>query len=101
MPERKKLTVYWTSETLKNASSIKNYLKENFSEKEVERFYSLLSSFEEAISIFPKLYPQTKKKDKIRRAVLSREFSVFYRISGNQIQVLAILDNRQDLSKWI
>jgi len=77
MPERKKLTVYWTSETLKNASSIKNYLKENFSEKEVERFYSLLSSFEEAISIFPKLYPQTKKKDKIRRGCFKQRIFCF------------------------
>lgn len=101
MPERKKLTVFWTNETFRNASSIKTYLEENFSEKEVERFYSVLSSFEEVISIFPKLYPQTNKKNKIRRAVLSKELSAFYRISKDQIEVLAILDNRQDLSKWI
>jgi plasmid stabilization system protein ParE len=101
MPEKKHLNVLWTNEALRNASSIKEYLKVNFSEKEIQVFYSLLSSFEKAVSFFPQLYPQTNKKGKIRRAVLSREISAFYRISNDQIEVLAILDNRCDLSEWL
>jgi len=101
MPEKKWLTVLWTNKAFNNASSIKSYLEEKFSGKEVQKFYSLLSAFENAVKIFPKLYPQTNKKAKIRRAVLSREVSVFYRIIAESIEVLAILDNRCDLSKWI
>jgi hypothetical protein len=101
MPDKKKLIVLWTYQALKNAASIKIYLKENFSRKEIQKFYSLLSAFESAITIFPKLYPQTNKKAEIRRAVLSKEVSAFYRIIDNQIEVIAILDNRCDLSKWI
>ena len=101
MPEKKFLTVLWTNNALKNASSIRAYIEENFSEKEIERFFSLLSTFEEAVSIFPKLYPQTNKKAKIRRAVLSKVLSAFYRISGSKIEILAILDNRCDISKWL
>jgi len=101
MPKKKKLTVLWTYEALKNASSVKAYLSENFSSKEIQNFYSLLSAFENAVLLFPKLYPQTNKKAKIRRAVLSKEISVFYRIISNQIEVLAVLDNRCDLSKWL
>jgi len=101
MSEKKKLTVLWTFQALKNASSIKVYLEENFSGKEIQKFFSILSAFESAITTFPKLYPQTNKKAKIRRAVLSREFSAFYRIIHNRIEVLAILDNRCDLSKWL
>ena len=97
MPEKKALTILWTDEALKNASSIKAYLEESFSEKEIGRFYSLLSAFEEA----PKLYPQTNRKTKIRRAVLSKVLSAFYRISSNKIEILAILDNRCDISKWL
>jgi len=101
MPEKKKLTVLWTDQALKNASSIKVYLEENFSGKEIEKFYSLLSAFESAVTTFPKLYPRTNRKAKIRRAVLSREVSAFYRIIAERIEVLAILDNRCDLSKWL
>ena len=101
MPEKKKLKVLWTLQSLNNASSIKTYLGANFSNKEIQRFYSLLSAFESSVSIFPKLYPHTNKKAKIRRAVLSREISVFYRAADAEIEVLAILDNRCDLSKWL
>ena len=101
MPEKKALTILWTDEALKNASSIKAYLEESFSEKEIGRFYSLLSAFEDAVSIFPKLYPQTNRKTKIRRAVLSKMLSAFYRISSNKIEIIAILDNRCDISRWL
>jgi plasmid stabilization system protein ParE len=101
MPEKKKLTVLWTNQALRNASNIKAYLEENFSVKETNYFFSLLSAFESAVTAFPKLYPQTNKKAKLRRAVLSREVSAFYRIIGSRIEVLAILDNRCDLTKWL
>jgi plasmid stabilization system protein ParE len=101
MPEKKKLTVRWTYQALQNASSIKVYLEENFSVKEIEKFYSLLSAFESGVTTFPKLYPRTNRKARIRRAVLSREVSAFYRIIIERIEVLAILDNRCDLSKWL
>ena len=101
MPKKKNLTVLWTLQSLKNASSIKIFLEKYFTEKEIQRFYSLLIAFETAVKTFPKLYPHTNKKAKIRRAVLSREVSAFYRIIDNRIEVLAILDNRCDLSKWL
>jgi len=80
MPEKKVSIVKWTENSLKNAVAIKNYLKENFSTKEIDRFYSLLFNFEEVISFFPELYPQIIKEHKIRRAVLSKEVSVFYKV---------------------
>ncbi|MDP2363876.1 MAG: type II toxin-antitoxin system RelE/ParE family toxin [Ignavibacteria bacterium] len=101
MPEHKQLTVLWTYQALKNALSIKAYLEENFSVKEINKFFSLLSTFESTVTTFPKLYPQTNKKAKIRKAVLSREVSAFYRIIDDCVEVLAILDNRCDISKWL
>ncbi len=100
MPKPIKLEVFWTSKSLYQASLIKNYLKENFSQKEIDQFYLLLSSFAEAVSLFPKLYPETKKL-KIRRAVLSKELFVFYRISKVNIEVIAVLDNRCNLFKFL
>ena len=64
------LEVFWTANALENTRSIKEYLKEIFSTKEIEAFFILLQSFEEAISVFPELYPLSKKKS--RRAVLSK-----------------------------
>lgn len=62
MPDKKVSIVKWTENSLKNAIAIKNYLKENFSTKEIDYFYFLLFNFEEVISYFPELYPQINKK---------------------------------------
>lgn len=94
-------SVVYTNSALANASSIKKYLFRKFSEKEVAIFFALLQSFEIATISFPKLYPKTNKKKNIRRAVLSKVLSVFYRIKNSNIEVLAILDNRCDLQEWI
>ena len=100
MPKSIVVSVLWTDRALQNAISIKDYLLLKFSEKEVENFFSLLTAFEIAVSAFPELYPVSSVKRKVRRAVLSRVLSTFYRINKNNIEVLAILDNRCDLSEW-
>ena len=101
MPEREPLTVVWTENSLANAVTIKEYLDQHYTKREIETFYSLLKALENTLSVFPQLYPPSGKKKKIHRAVLSKELSAFYRIKAANIEVLAILDNRCDLSGWL
>ena len=100
MSEQKELPVLWSNRSLQNSLSIKKYIAHNFSQKEVDNFFALLFAFEKAVSFFPKLYPFSNQQREIRRAVLSKELSAFYRIADSKIQVLAVLDNRCDLSDW-
>ena len=99
MPDKIPLEIVWTSNSILTARAIKKYLEIKFSDREVEGFYSLLKTFEQAVSLFPGLYPLSKNK--IRRAVLNKNLSVFYRKNKSRIEVLAVLDNRMDLSDWI
>jgi plasmid stabilization system protein ParE len=92
--------VLYSERALQNALSIKHYLLNNFSRKEVNVFFSLLQSFEAVVLKFPKLYAATSSKNNIRRAVLSKQLSVFYRVNNANIEVLAMLDNRCDISEW-
>lgn len=101
MPKSKVAPIVWTARSLQNATSIKEYLVNNFSAKEVEVFYSLLESFEIAVCAYPELYPQSGIKKNIRRAVLSKELSAFYRTNKRKIEVLALLDNRCNIGKWL
>ncbi|MCG3166831.1 MAG: hypothetical protein POELPBGB_02614 [Bacteroidia bacterium] len=100
MPDKKPLPVLWTNSSLDNARSIKKYLLHKFTQKEVNVFFALLIAFEKAVSLFPKLYPVSSQQRQIRRAVLSKELSAFYKISKNGIHVLALIDNRCDSSEW-
>ncbi len=101
MPEKPLFVVHWTENAFENVSEIKIYLKTNFTDKEVNRFYDLLYTFESVVSLFPKIYPQTNKHLNVHKAVLNKYLSVFYRVLNSKIQVLAVLDNRNNLNNWL
>ena len=100
MAERRYLLVHWTDRSLSDSLAIKEYLEEKFSQREVDNFYDLLHAFENIVLSFPKLYPKSIKNKKTHRAVLSKQLSVFYTLSKDQIVIVAVLDNRMSYTKW-
>src|SRR5687768_17412052 len=94
MPGRLK-AVTWSSEAVKSATAINIYLARKFSQKEIDNFFKLLQEFESRVVIFPQLYAK-KPGSKLRKAVLSKELSVIYRIGYNEIFLVDILDNRSE-----
>jgi plasmid stabilization system protein ParE len=99
MAEKQYLTVFWTDRSISDSLAIKRYLQKEFSQKEIDNFYKLLGAFEKIV-LFPQLYPQSIKNKKAHRAVLSKQLSVFYNLSKDQINIIAVLDNRVGYSKW-
>ncbi len=97
MAEKRKLIVEYSKQSLGNAKEIVSYLQKKFTDKEVDKFYAALNDFEKIIVAYPTLYSESKKK-KIRKAVLSKELSVFYSIKKSKISIIAIFDNRWDIS---
>jgi plasmid stabilization system protein ParE len=83
-----------------NLLLIKNYLLYKFTQREVDNLYKLLRNFEAVIVKFPFLYPQNTNNQFIRRAVLSKQLSIFYKYADNEILVVTIIDNRMDYNKW-
>lgn len=91
-------SIFWSARAEIHYENIKNYLLETFSSKEVSKLNLMLQKFETTISLFPKMYPVSKEKPSLRRAVLNKQLSVIYSIRKEEIQILALLDNRQDVS---
>lgn len=98
MANHEVISICWTERALQNAVSIKGYLASNFSSTEIENFFAILRTFEIAVRAFPKLYPQSTLRKTVRRAVLSRVLSAYYRIHKGNIEIIALLDNRCDIS---
>jgi plasmid stabilization system protein ParE len=94
------LPIYYTDKAISGLIGIKEYLLKYFTQREVDRFYTMLRSFEKVVSVFPELYPVSAQNKVIHRAVLSKQLSVFYRASKSKISVIAIIDNRMDYSNW-
>jgi plasmid stabilization system protein ParE len=95
MLKDKTFKVEYTEQALFNAQEIVAYLKRSFSAREVKAFYNHLAEFEKIIIKYPNLFKKSNKMN-IRRAVLSKELSVFYSIELDTITILAIIDIRWD-----
>ena len=92
--------IIYTQRSLVNIRTIKDYLLYKFTQREVDNLYRMIRDFERIVAIFPQLYPLIINSKKIRRAVLSKQLSVFYTYSKGNLIITAILDNRMDNSKW-
>lgn len=101
MSENKVISIRYAKRALQQALLIRNYLEINFSQKEINAFYEFIESFEKVIIYYPKLYNIPNKKVNVRRAVLSRELSIYYRLNKHNIDVIAILDNRCNYKAWL
>jgi len=72
---------------------------ESWSEKEAANFLKSLEAFEEIVSHFPEIYPESQLKKGFRRAVVSKQISVIYSVERIAIKVHTLFDNRQNPDK--
>lgn len=64
MADKQRLIVEYTSQALFNATEIVAYLRNTFSQAEVDNFYQSLSDFENITSLYPNLYSESHKVKK-------------------------------------
>lgn len=96
LPMDKVYEVEWTNRSLLNAISIKKYLIRKFGLKESVIFEDLLKEFERTVSNFPTLYPESNSQKLLRRAVIHKNTTVYYKFTKNKVVVIALKDNRQE-----
>lgn len=90
--------VLWTDHALDELSRTIKYLELNFSEKEINRLACKIEDVLRNISKHPKLYPESIKQKGVRRAVVAKFNTLYYRLNldRNRIEVLSFFSNRQD-----
>lgn len=72
------------------------YLEENWSVKTRDRFLSKFDRNLKVIVSMPKAFPMSEKKKGLRRSVISKQTTIFYRINGQEIEIVAIKNNRSN-----
>jgi plasmid stabilization system protein ParE len=91
--------IIWSPLSEKDFAQILEYLDTEWNEKVTNQFIDLTDSFLEQISINPKQYPIIHRKKRIRKCVITKHNTIFYRDSKKQIDILRIYDIRQDPKK--
>lgn len=90
----KKYNVKWTLTAEGNIDTIIDYFKTHGSNKQIESFIRELKSFEKIIAYFPQLYPSSNKLKGLRKAVLTKQYSIIYKVGETMVTVVTIWDNR-------
>ena len=86
----------WSPLAESDFTTILEYLNKNWDAKVAANFIDLTENVIDQISINPKQYPIIFKRKRIRKCVLTKHNSVFYRDSRSQVEILRIYDTRQD-----
>jgi plasmid stabilization system protein ParE len=88
--------IVWSDESLKNLDDILSYLEEKWTAKEIIRFKSKLSRQIELISANPLLFPVSQFQPRLRKAVLSKQTTIFYEAKGKNIFIAYIFSNKMN-----
>lgn len=87
--------IIWTDLALEELAETVEYLERKFTEKEVDHLGDEIERILALISVNPQIFPISSRK-KIRKAVILKFNSMYYRITGNYIQILSFFSNRKD-----
>jgi plasmid stabilization system protein ParE len=87
--------IQWTDYALKELADTYEYLELNFSQKELNKLSVEIERVLRLISKNPKLFPKSEPNN-IRRIVIKKFNTMYYREVGARIEILSFFSNRQE-----
>jgi hypothetical protein len=76
-------------------------LLSNFSEKELSRLAHEISQVIALVTANPQSFPEIEQKPGIRKVVVMTFNSMYYRITGESIEILSFFSNQQSPDKLV
>ena len=88
--------IIWSPLAENDFANILDYLDKNWDRKVASNFIDMTENVLNQISINPKQFPICYKRRKVRKCVLTKHNTLFYRDTRLSIEILRIYDTRQD-----
>jgi len=88
--------IIWSPLSEKDFDNILDYLYKKWGKKVASNFIELTENLLNQIEINPRQFPIFYKRKKIRKCVLTKHNTLFYRDGKTKIEILRIYDTRQD-----
>ena len=90
------LIIEWTAEAQNRLNAVFDYLENYWTPREVKKFAIRL---EEALSLiikFPFIYLASTKNNMVRRCVLTKQTSLYYKVTATKILIITLFNNQQN-----
>lgn len=91
--------VVWSPSAESDFESILDYLVLNWNNKIVNRFINKVDDTIDLILEDPKIFPLINIDLQIRKSVISKHNTIYYRENAEKIEVVRLFDSRQDPNK--
>lgn len=90
--------ILWTDLALEELSETVEYLKREFSQKEIDNLGDEIERICSIISQNPNIFPHSDRL-KTRKAVILKFNTLYYRIMNDKVEILSFFSNRQSSKK--
>jgi plasmid stabilization system protein ParE len=94
-----KYNLFWTEEALRNLDEILIYLETNWTDRERKTFIIKLSKQVDLIYRNPNLFPVSEYNSRLRKAVLSKQTTIFYELDGFNINLIYLFNSKKDIKR--
>jgi plasmid stabilization system protein ParE len=91
----------WSDEALNNLKGIIAYLENRWTNREIKNFAQLLDKQLNLLKDNPFLFAEADKPNGLRKSVLSKQTTIYYRIIDHEIRIITIFDNRQNPNRLL
>jgi plasmid stabilization system protein ParE len=91
--------VLWTDEAIENLESIIHYISTQWTEREVISFKRKLAEQINIISRFPAIFPASTFAPRLRKAVLTKQTTIFYEVKEQAVYIVYLFDSRKNPQK--
>ena len=91
--------IIWSPSAENDFAEILNYLSMHWDNKIANNFIDRLDNYLDVIDSNPKYFPIINEKLNIRKCVVTKQNSLFYRASKDKIELIRLFDTRQDPDK--
>lgn len=91
--------ILWTDHAISELEKTLEYLENYWTERELRAFSSRLDHTIELISKTPEIFPSSFEKKDIRKAVVEKYSSLYYRINENSVEIVSLFSNRKNPNK--
>ncbi len=88
--------IRWTTHALLELEETFKQIEELWTEKELHNLSVAIEQKVKLISQNPFLFQASDEGNQVRRAVVSRLNSIYYRINGDQIEIVSFFLNRRN-----
>jgi len=91
--------IFWTEFALSELEKTIEYLEQNWTEREIRNLAFEIEKTLSLISHNPNLFQSSEVKKNIRRVIVAKFNTLYYRVNGETIEIISFFSNRQNPKK--